>query len=352
MPLVVDDVEVVALRHILAGLVDVVGHTPGHLHHIAIGDGRDGDAHGGLPAYRHPAPGRTGVALLDSGEIAQAEVVAGPRDDRQVLYLLEAAEAAGRLHTQAVGRGLDGARVDDAVLSLEGRGDVRQGDAAPAEQGGVDRHLDGAVLEAEQLDLRHVLDAEQVVLERPGLVLHLAVGAGGAAQAIEDAQHVAEVVVHHRGAGAGGQLRLCVAHLASQLVPELLHILGPDLLFHVDGDFREARPVVALQVIELAERLDRLLEDVGHLLAHLHRRGAGIAGRHQCLLDREGRVLQLAHVQVGEEASRQDQSQQEPAQRPVAQEKSCEVSHILSYYIYVVTVGWLRSRFPTAGRGG
>ena len=107
-------------------------------------------------------------------------------------------------------------------------------------------------------------------------------------------------------------------------------VSGPDLLFHVDGDFREARPVVALQVVELAERLDRLLEDVGHLLAHLHRRGAGIAGRHQRLLDREGRVLQLAHVQVGEEAAHQDQSQQEPAQRPVAQEKSCEVSHILS----------------------
>ena len=104
MPLVVDDVEVVALRHILAGLVDVVGHTPGHLHHIAIGDGRDGDAHGRLPAD-------------PEGELRRA---IGPRDKR-VLALGQRLGPLGAddLHARGIRLPLRGGPAGDEPASQQ-----------------------------------------------------------------------------------------------------------------------------------------------------------------------------------------------------------------------------------------
>ena len=168
--------------------------------------------------------GQDDVAPTDGGGQGTAEQVVGPAAEQLALQLLGPGTAHELLHEEDVLR--DGQH--PAQQQRDGDHDEERREQLARDVGReVDRQ------EGEHGD------------ERRSQQRH-----GGA-------RHGAEVVVHHRGAGAGGQLRLCVAHLASQLVPELLHILGPDLLFHVDGDFREARPVVALQVVELAERLER-----------------------------------------------------------------------------------------------
>ena len=178
------------------------------------------------------------------------------------------------------------------------------------------------------LHARDILHRQQFVLEALGLVVQLAPGVALARQSVEDPEHVAEVVVHHRRARPVGQAALDVGNLPPQLVPQLLHLVGTHLLLDVDRDLRHADAVLALQVIEFVERLYRLLQQVRDLVAHLFGRCAGIGRHDQRLLDGEGGILEFAHVRVGEQAAEEHQhEQQQPGHRLVLQKVFYQCIH-------------------------
>ena len=105
------------------------------------------------------------------------------------------------------------------------------------------------------------------------------------------------------------QLALCIAYLAAQFVPKLLHGIGTYLFLHINGNLGQTGAVFRLQIIKLAQRLYGFFEHIGHLLLHFQRRSAGISRGHYGLLDGERCVLQLTHTDVRDDASQQYQPQ-------------------------------------------
>ena len=134
MPLVVDGTETIAFGHILLQLRQAGGYAFGHVDYVAVGHRRYGDADGRETVHLHAAAGRTDIALADSSQLTQAEIRAVARGDGQVLEFFERREASCRINAQAVMGRLDGAGINDAVLAVEGGGDVSHHQPAGSEQ--------------------------------------------------------------------------------------------------------------------------------------------------------------------------------------------------------------------------
>ena len=326
--LIVDRMEGITLGQGRGKGVDAVGHRPGHLHDVARRDRGDGHAQGRTSVDAHEVRGRTGIALLDAGDIPQPEVLTRRRGDRHLPDVVQRTERTGRFDPQPALPGLQRPGIDHAVLLGEGPGDVRGGQPAAGQESRRHRDLDRRMLRPPNLHARDILHRQQFVLEALGLVVQLAPGMALARQSVEDPEHVAEVVVHHRRARPVGQTALDIGDLPPQLVPQLLHLVGTHLLLDVDRDLRHADAVLALQVIEFVERLDRLLQQVRDLVAHLFGRCAGIGRHDQRLLDGEGGILEFAHVRIGEEAAEEHQHEQQPGHRLVLQKVFYQCIHV------------------------
>ena len=134
MPLVVDGTETVAFGHILLQLRQAGGYAFGHVDYIAVGHRRYGDADGRKAVHLHAAAGRTDIALADSSQLTQAEIRAVARGDGQVLEFFERREASCRINAQAVMGRLNSSGINDAVLAVEGGGDVGHRQPAGSEQ--------------------------------------------------------------------------------------------------------------------------------------------------------------------------------------------------------------------------
>ena len=139
--------------------------------------------------------------------------------------------------SNAVFTRLDRSGINDLVLSGESTGDIGRRQAAAGHHRRFDRHVDRRCLHTIDLHTCHILDLEQFVFKPFGFVFHFAPRAAIARDAVKNTQHVAEIVVHHRRPRPGGQLRLDVTDLAAQFVPQLLHLVGPNLFFDIDRNF-------------------------------------------------------------------------------------------------------------------
>ena len=255
-------------------------------------------------------------------------MLARGRGDRHLPDVVQRAERTCRFDPQATFARLQRSGIDHTVLLGEGPGDVAARQAALRHNGRGDRYIDRRALRPPDLHTRHILHRQQIVLEALGLVVQLSPGMALARQSVEYPEHVAEVVVHHRRPRPLGQTSLHVGDLPPQLVPQLLHLVGPHLLLDVDRDLRHPDPVLAFEVIEFVERLDRLLQQIGHFVAHLLGRRARIRGHDQRLLDRKGRILELAHVGVGIKPAEKHQHKEQPRHRLVFQKIFYQCIHV------------------------
>ena len=161
-------------------------------------------------------------------------------------------------------------------------------------------------MHAIELEAGHIGHGQQLVFETFGLLLKFAIGVHGATQAIKHAEYIAKIIVNHRRTCTSWKLTLRIAHLAPELIPQLLHGIGTDFLLDVDGYLGEACTVLSLEVIELAQRLDGLLEHVRHLLLHFERGCTRIGGGHHGLLDGKRGIFELTHADVGHDAAQKN----------------------------------------------
>ena len=298
--LVINRFDIEPVGHRLLETPDLVSHRLGHIHYIARRYRSDSYSQCRPAAHTHKASRRCLVTLFHAGDVHQPEMLARSGGDRHLPDVVERVEITCRFDADAVLVRLDRSGVDDLVLSGESTRDIGCRQAAAGHHRRLDRHVDRRRLHAVDLHTRHILDLEQLVFKPFGFVFHFAPCAAVARDAVEDAQHVAEIVVHHRRPRPGRQLRLHVADLTAQFVPQLLHLVGPNLFFDIDRNFRYAGTVLGLQVVEFTQRLNRLFQHVGHLGLHLGGRSPGIGGQHERLLDGKGGILQLPHLRIRE----------------------------------------------------
>src|SRR5262249_39790556 len=116
----------------------------------------------------------------------------------------------------------------------------------------------------------------------------------------ENAEHVAEVVDHHRPAAyRGRQLRLDVGDLAAEFVPDLGDAVLVVAVLDGNDDHGPAARRLRLDALELAELLAGAFDRIAALPGDLLGAGPGVWRDEQGLLYRELRVLEPAHLRVG-----------------------------------------------------
>src|SRR5262249_12752122 len=167
-----------------------------------------------------------------------------------------------------------------------------------------DLQEDDFLLLAEQFDALDARHLEQFATQELDVAAQLRERVAVAGDGQEDAEHVAEVIDHHRPAAhRGRQARLHVGDLAPELVPDLGDAILVVALLDVDGDHRPAARRLRLDVVELAQLLAGVLDRVGDLPGHLLCAGAWVRRDDQGLLNRELRVLEPADLPVGHDAA-------------------------------------------------
>ena len=99
--------------------------------------------------------------------------------------------------------------------------------------------IDGLGALSPELDFRHVLNEQQFTAQHLGDFFEFRCRVVIAVNSQEDTPHIAVVVVDHRGSRPRRQLRLNVADLAAQLVPDLWQRRLVVLVLDPHGDRRE-----------------------------------------------------------------------------------------------------------------
>src|SRR5262245_36529100 len=170
---------------------------------------------------------------------------------------------------------------------------------------------------ADDVDLVDVGYAEQALADVLGARLEVGEAHAVGAEHIESGIDVAVLVVEVGAGDARRQLVPDVADLLAHLVPELLHSRGRGLVRQVDADEGHARLRIALDAVEIGKLLQLLLDLVGDLRLHLGRGRAGPGHVHDHGLDREGRVLGAAEIEIRIDAGRAEDNDHEQDQRPM-----------------------------------
>ena len=155
------------------------------------------------------------------------------------------------------------------------------------------------LLDTLESHLGHVVEMQQAVADILGDVAELAMTETFPREGVHTAEHVAVLVVHHRVAGAIGQIvdRL---HLAAQVVEDGPHV-GMAFL-EVGGNVGKPRTGFADDVVELRHLLYGLLDPIRDELFHPQRTGPGKPRGNHRRPDCEPRILLLGQVETGDGA--------------------------------------------------
>src|SRR6185312_10731596 len=198
-------------------------HVAPQLEHIAAAAHGDRESHGRLTVEAEQGLRRIRVGALDGGNVAQTEDPSVD-DEVDVLDVLRRPERAGDLHEDLLVRRLHDTRRRHRVL-LPQR--VDQGLAVELQSCQLARReldVDLLVLRAEDVDLRHILDAQQPGPHAFHVVAQLAMGETIGGERIHDAVGITELVVEGGPDDPRGQNAADVADLLAYLVPDPRHV--------------------------------------------------------------------------------------------------------------------------------
>ena len=130
-------------------------------------------------------------------------------------------EGARRSKIDAVGRGVEHAGCGDRVLRGERLHDLRGLDAEQREPRVRHLDVDLLVLLADEIDLGHAGNAQQLGADAIAELLQVAIAEALAGDRVDIGVRVAELVVEERALDAGGQRVPDVADLLADLVLEV-----------------------------------------------------------------------------------------------------------------------------------
>ena len=215
---------------------------------------------------------------------------------------------------------------------------------------------DAFVLHAEQLDLGHILDPQQLLAHVIGKGLQFGVAVALTRQAIDDPVDIPELVVEERPLHP---LRQGVAHVTDLLahgVPEVGHILGARIVPQLEDDLGLPRLGVAADLVGVGHLLQGALDLVGHLLRHLLGRCPRPVGAHHHRTEGERRVLILPQLEIGGPTQQQDHHHQVTRQRDVLQRPARQIEALLVRRrlrrLVLVTHAWLQAQCAASGWRG
>ena len=266
---------------------------------------------------------RVGKAAAHARDVAHADhPPAG--DEVDVQDVLLGPEGARDPQRDALVPGLDDAGGADIVLGAD-RGQERLAIDAQARQL-LHRELDEdhLVLGAQDVDLGHVGDVQELGANLLDIIAQLAVGEAVGGEAVDDPEHVAEAVVEERPDRPGGQRVPDVVDVVAHPLPSDRHLGRRHAAEEVDEDRGAPGQSVAAQHVQPRDLLQLALEPLGHLQGGLVQRRPRPAGRHHHGADGEGGVLVAAELDEREHAGDHGEEHQvghdgAVAQRPTRQ---------------------------------
>ena len=196
---------------------------------------RHGQANGILAHEAHARCGWVIEATVHLGDVADTEG-AITYANGELANLLDAVEAPAHPQLQALAGRLEEACGADRVLFLQGLLHSLQwhAEGGQLEVGQLDP--DFFILQADQLDLAHILDPLQLDLDAVGVVLEHCVVEAFAGQRIDIAEGGAEFVVEEWALDLRWQGVANVRDLLADLVPQLRDVLGMQRVARHEGD--------------------------------------------------------------------------------------------------------------------
>ncbi len=182
---------------------------------------------------------------------------------------------------------------------------LHQGVGIQAQHGDLLRReleVDFLVLHADEIDLGHVADAQQLCPNPLGLVPQLPMREAVGRQRIDQRIGIPELVVTKRTRDPGRERVRDVTNLLAHLIPQARHGLRIDGILQIDEHHQLAGLGIAPHVVEIRQLLELLLDPVRHLLQGLGRRGTLPERFDHHGLDGERRVFLAAELAVGPRA--------------------------------------------------
>ncbi len=228
--LVVDAGEVDAEGKLRLDLVQAGGDALAEVEDVAAVRHGDGECQRRVAVMPDRGGGRVHGAAANGGDLAERDQVAlrlAPlRPDWQLADRLHAGRGLAEAEGDAVGAGVHEAARRHGVLLADRGEEVVRGQAELGEALIGELDVDALVLLAEKLDLADAGHGQEALAHVLGDVAKLGEGEAVALDGIDEAVHVAELVVEEGALHAVRQHRAQIAELLANLIPEIGHAAG------------------------------------------------------------------------------------------------------------------------------
>ena len=227
--------------------------------------------------------------------------------------------------------GLDAAGADDRVLNLQRLADGARVDREAGQLLGRKFDKDLVLLHADELDLGHVRQAQQLLAHPLDVVAQLRVREPVGRERIDGPEHVAELIVEERAQRLSGEGLADVTDLLPDLVPDVRHVLRRGRVEQLEDDQRLAGLGVAARPLEVGRLLQLLLDPVGDLLVHLLGGGAGPQRADYHAAKGKVRVLALTELEKCNDPADRDHDDEKERQFPVLECRARQVEAIVRH---------------------
>ena len=295
------------------------------LQDIAGCDHRHRKADRGLAAGAHGGDRRVHVTAGDGGDIPQPEslpAVLSHHAQQQLRDRLDRIELPADAQRHRVLLGLDAAGTDDRILYLQRLADGARVDPEAGQLLGRQFDKDLVLLHADEFDLGHVRQAQQLLAHPLDVVAQLRVREPVGRERIDGPEHVAEFIVEERAQRLGGEGLADVADLFPDLVPDVGHILRRGRVEQLEDDQRLAGLGVAARPLEVGRLLQLLLDPIGDLLVHLLGGGAGPQRADHHAAKGKVRVLALAELEKCSDPADRDHDDEKERQFTILERRA------------------------------
>ena len=294
--------------------------------------------------------GRFDIATPNLRHITQLHMLARAPANGHVAQLFDGFELTSDTDLHHVQRGLQQPRAFDRVLLPDLRHHCIHVQTPLGHA--LLRYLDEYffVLHAKQLDLGHVLDAQQLLAHRIGKHLGLGIGVTIGLQAINHPIYIAKVIVEKWPLHALWQGVAHVANFFAHRVPNVRHLAGFGVVFDLKNDLRLTGFGVAADLVRVRRLLQAAFDLVGDLFGHLLGRGPGPIGAHHHQSEGEGWVLILAQAEISRHTQHHQHHHQVARERRVVDGPQRQVEALGLRWIHGALLGVCSGSRGLAGR--